>query len=456
MKFRKSFVIAGIIVLVIAMSCGGGSEKDTAKPPKTGCDINAAPVFSSSIPHEVNVTLQDGYSGLVAGDQPCFDIFSWQSFIALNWPADSLGIPMPGNFSDQPSMNRVWEYYQDPSQVFQTMEYLQPFEGPVKMQRGMKGFYQFAKTRHELVGLSPSIIEATGQPLIDKNLNYALYEIKMNPDEVNYINANGLNTKEGQVGKKIAFPMGNKDSVGAIEIKATWKIMVPGVDDTTKFYCRRASIYVPAMESANGKPLYLTETVGLVAMHILHKTTNFPFWIWTTFEQVSNAPQQGNTSGSYSFFNPACTTCANNTPPPAAPGNNYLWQPSKPYAKAYATNGMYGTQVVRTDTVYGPTDAVNKTWQTALAKMNSVFANYRLIGSQWSVKQDVERGDTIAAPANLANTTLETYLQVSSCTMTCHRSAKDAAGNMADFSFLLGHAKATALIEEIRKRRAMN
>jgi hypothetical protein len=454
-KIKQSAFVAGIGLLLLAAACGGNGKpgKGTGKDTVTGgCNIDTPAVFSSFIPHEVNVTLSEGYNGIVATDQPCFDIFSWESFIALNWPADATGKPVQGNFSDQPALSRVWEYYQDPSQVFQTLEYQLPFSDPKKTGGITKGFYQFSKASDELTGLPPAIAEATGQPLIDKDLNFALYEIRMNPDEVHYIHSNGLDTKEGQQGKTISFPPGTSDSTGTIEIKATWKIMTE-TDDTSKFYCRRAAIYVPASESATGQALHLTETVGLVAMHILHKTTNFPFWIWTTFEHVSNAPEQANVGkpGNYSFYNPACSGCTANTPPPAGP---YLWAAEKPYAKAYATNQLYGTQAVRADTVYGPTDKVNSTWQAALRSAGSVFANYRLIGSQWSRASDTFPSDTIAAPVNLSNTTLETYIQGSSCTMTCHKSATDAAGQKSDFSFLLAHAKSTSVLDIIRKKNA--
>ena len=452
-------IFLAITVLLFALACGDNhntdSEKDSSRRPKSGCSTDTSPVFSSAIPHEVDVALQNGYAGLTPGDQPCFDVFSWKSFVALNWPADTTGNPLPGNFNDNTSSNRVWEYYKDPSLVFQTMEYQLAFSGPNKISQSSKVFYQFAKVNNELIGIPPEILEATGQPLIDKNLNFALYEIKMNPDEIHYIDSNKLNFKEGQEGKKINFPGGNKDSIGAMEIKATWKIMVPGVDDTTKFYCRRATIYVSGSQSANGNALYLTETVGLVGMHILHKTTNFPFWIWTTFEHINNAPQQNNAGqkGNYSFFNAACTSCQANIPPAAPSGGVYLWQATKPYAKTYATANIYGTQAERIDTIYGPTEMVNKIWQGALTKAGSVFANYRLIGSQWSVRRDAPPFDTVAAPNNLANTTLETYLQKSSCTMTCHRFATDAVGAGADFSFLLAHAKSAAMLEMIRKKK---
>ena len=211
------------------------------------------------------------------------------------------------------------------------MEYTLPFTKNKNVKKGAKGFYQFAKLNNELVGLSDHIMEATGQPLVDQNLNFVVFEIKMNPDEVNYINTNGLNTEEGQVGKNISFPPGNSNSVGSIEIKASWKIMVPGVDDSTKFYCRRATIFVPAAQSVTHQNLYLNETVGLVAMHIIHKTTKFPLWVWTTFEHVNNAPLIGHVDPSiaYSFYNNQCPNCSTNVAP-TAQGNNFIWriQPS--------------------------------------------------------------------------------------------------------------------------------
>lgn len=450
---------AGIFALAVALaSCEGesnGKEPSTkdstlVATPSVACGPDV-PVFSSFIPHEVDIFLNNGYQGLTPSTQPCFDVFSWQSFLALNWPANSDGSPVKGSITDDPQSMRVWEYYTDPAVIFETNEQLLPFNGPVKQSSGAKGLRMFAKLSHELINVPASIQQATGQPLIDKNLNFALYEIRLNADEVNYILKDSLFTLEGQQKHTVDFPAGSATGgVGAMEVKATWKI-ITGSDDSSKFYCRRAVIYVPGDQNVSGKPLYLQETVGLVAMHIIHKTTKFPFWVWSTFEHVSNAPEQAKvgTAGNYSFYNPACTSCAENTPV-AEPKGGYIWQTTKPYAKAYAVDGKYGTQAVRSNAVYGPTEAVNQTWQKALKAAGSVFANYRLIGSQWSVVSETFPADTISAPDTLANTTLETYIQNGSCTMTCHKFAKDAAGKTADFSFILGHARSTDYLRKLK------
>lgn len=461
MNVEKLVKWAGVSALVLAFSCQGdpkkegGSTGETTTPPPVACNLDTI-IIAPNVPHEVDVHLANGYHGLTPETQPCFDIFSWQTFVALNWPADAGGNPMGNSFTAFPAAQRVWEDYTDPSIIFQTNESLLPFTGPFKKEANLKGLHMFSKLSHELVKLPESIAEATGQPLIDKNLNFALYEIKLNKDEVTYIISNSLTTTEGQTGKTIQFPSGSDTgAVGAMEIKATWKILVPGTDDTSKFYKKMAVIYVPANQSITGVPLYLKEWVGLVAMHIIHKTTRFPFWIWSTFEHIDNAPEQSEVSKAgtnFSFFNPACTTCVADTPPPF--DSVYIWQATKPYAKTYATNGLYGTQVVRKYPVYGPTEAVNKKWQQALASAGSVFANYRLIGSQWSVVSDgTPPNDTIPAPDTLSNTTLETYIQNSSCTMTCHKFATDAVGAKSDFSFILGHARSTAFLRSLKEKK---
>lgn len=464
MKLKMIFKWLSALLLLFFIACNGNQKKGSAENKETvkgqPCNLDAPVAFSSNVPHEVDVVLPNGYQGLSPNTQPCFDIFSWQSFLALNWPANADGSPVQGPITGNTGSPRVWEYYKQPSEVFNTNEHLLPFSGMYKSEVGLKGFYMFTKLSNELASTSnlpASIKQATGQPLIDKNLNFALFEVHLNKDEVDYIVGDSLTTIEGQKGKKIKFPSGSvKGATGAIEIKASWKILEPGKDDTSKFYKRMAVIYVPASQSVNGKALYLKEMVGLVGMHILHKTTLFPFWVWTTFEHADNAPQQAQaaTAGNnYSFFNPACTTCTYNTAPKPSAGNKYLWQATKPYAALYATNNLYGTQAVETDTIYGPTETVNRKWRKALADMGSVFANYRLVGSQWSLVEDAPPFDTIPAPTNLTNITLETYIQPSSCTMTCHKFATDAAGNKSDFSFILGHARAAAIFNSVKKKK---
>ena len=94
-------------------------------------------------------------------------------------------------------------------------------------------------------------------------------------------------------------------------------------------------------------------------------------------------------------------------------------------------------KVVRSVPIYRETDEVNEEWRAKVA--GTVWANYHLIGSQWSVVLDQPPPQPIIGiPAVLGNTTLETYIQPTASCVNCHNFAQTAFGQSADFSFVLG------------------
>ncbi len=80
-------------------------------------------------------------------------------------------------------------------------------------------------------------------------------------------------------------------------------------------------------------------------------------------------------------------------------------------------------------------------WREKLA--GTVWANYVLIGTQWRGNRGGVLHGRGEVPRFLANSVVETYVQAGmtgSC-LGCHATAKTAAGQDADFSFLLRRAK---------------
>jgi hypothetical protein len=417
----------------------------------------------AAIPHMVKVNLKPGYSGVNPRDQRHFDVFSWQSFVALNWPADNGGKPL-ASFAGNPSAPRVWETYEDASTVYGGVS------SPCALPAGTRLLGQMAKNG-DVVDPGGDYDEAVGGPLVDRNLNYVLYEKKVNPEEVAYLRANRLNTAAGQyaadsAGQRLQFPAGdtagaNGGPVGAIEIKASWRILQPEKgDDTTRYFTRRGVVYVAARNSSTGRPLCLDATVGLVGMHIAHKTNQFfGAWIWSTFEHVDNAPtctdsvagaRCGASQPRWSFYNGACTTCVrNDSLHLAGTGDTtFFWAPKPPYAIRYAIGGQFGNQITRTQPIYPETDSVNAEWMPRVK--GTVWTHYRLIGSQWMSGDG--GSDLVPAPRILRNTTLESYLPQTSSCLGCHQFAYTlglpaASGPMAgdsvfaDFSFLLQMAR---------------
>ena len=93
------------------------------------------------------------------------------------------------------------------------------------------------------------------------------------------------------------------------------------------------------------------------------------------------------------------------------------------------------------------TQCLNSTMQAKLA--GTVWANYRLVTTQWPGGSPSAGGSPFI-PANLTNTTMETYIQNSNSCMDCH-SAAQTAGSLpqsggpvsAAFSYLLQDAQPT-------------
>jgi mono/diheme cytochrome c family protein len=479
-----SAVLAVFSFVILLPQCESGPCPPSDLPPNIAsmcycADSTRSDSFCSQIPHEIPLPdslHQAGYHVMLDSlHQPYFDIFSWQSFVALNWPADAQGKPVPGTFSTDFSSPRVWEYYADPDTVFTS--------GTTKVPKAVwaqahskkkKLLYMRSKFQDiDSIGLGPNaFLESDGNALIDQNGNYAVFEEKMNPDEYNYIDTAGLRTQAGQqrwvdsLHQTIDLPEGfytdakhgTGGIVGAMELKASWKILVPGKDSIDRFYHQPAVIYIDSNYTTNHQPLTVEAEVGLVGLHIVHKTSQTfgQFMVWSTFEHIDNVPDNLQASQApvsqllhYSFYAPSILGAAVNTPPSPHPGDNVVrWSPQMPYASEYLqevhgdNNVFTGTQAVREFPVYYYTELVNRQWRAKLA--GTVWANYRLIGSQWGGTPDGPPFDTMSAPQYLGNATMETYEQQTASCITCHGSFAKIAGHgprpKADFSFLFGHA----------------
>jgi len=301
-------------------------------------------------------------------------------------------------------------------------------------------------------------LAAADRPVIDQNGNYVFFESLIDPSQVAYLCAHGLSTRRGQArfaaqGGRIDLPAGTEtvDWSGAFSIKLAWKVLDPlRGDQPARFFHLPATILDLA---ENGKTIEREVEVGLVGMHLVHKSKSAPQRIWATFEHVDNLAVDtiANPGINASFYNPACPICAPNQPPASLADRTPV-------------------QIVRTVPIAPETEALNSEVQDVLRRRHSVWQFYKLVGVQWPtipsarpataaddpVTQLVNMSGGAPAPAFLSNVTMETYLQPSmggsppilrgpSC-MSCHAgaSATDALGQAGsagsgDFSFYLSH-----------------
>jgi len=451
--------------------------------------------------------------------------FAWRAFIALNWPVDCQGKrlsaidPQSGQNSPKlmgqaPENPRAWELYPSPKDVFlekgatppsldqlpevdrclndlagSEIEYKQSLRitetgeevgeqefSDVKTARSQNLLDGYGELKPEF---SLKDIDAANQiPLVERQGNYVVNEIRLNPIEYNQIlkekwyDATELD-KLVKSNKQFQFLCSKGietttnrtfcdqyEAEGAMEIKAVWRVFDQrnSAEEKAKYYTRTRKI-----AGKKGEVLQQAE-LGLIGFHIMQKTSSLG-WIWSTFEHIDNAPSCANhETGLYTLYNNECKTgkCQENTPYVKPP---YFWDISDGEPKAVtleeiAIKDQTPSQICRVNSISTSAREQNQKWQERLraSAESSVWQHYQLIGTQWLQNPGIPYSNTpgnrrtiIRASIPLTNTALEPYAQGVSC-IVCHTAARlpiqgkfcklnGEPKNCADFSFLMGHAK---------------
>ncbi len=288
-----------------------------APPPSQGGII-----LSSAVPGDIT------FGGTVSlpSLQKDFDVLSWNSFISLNWPADANGVADPGKMigkdGDGPT---VWERFSDVGTVFLPDGAPPQWQAPEVVPDACKAIYRPGMRLVSQTGKAPaSIVSAMSQPfntgpLIDQDGDFSRFQIVVNKPMFDFIVANHLYSRAGQKGFKgpIKFPCGQTADPtktppvpyeeGAIMVKASWKII--DSSEKVRFHTSEALVYSAASANPTYPATCSSQFLGLVGLHIVHKTDNAPQWVWSTFEHMDNAPtdaevKSGNLKASYNYYNP--------------------------------------------------------------------------------------------------------------------------------------------------------
>ncbi|MFL6858370.1 MAG: lipoyl synthase [Allosphingosinicella sp.] len=357
---RKSFALGAVAALGLA----GAATQMRAQGPAMPAYLAAFPHFAANLtpqmPGDVDTTLKSKLEA--SGDFPLvqreFDLYAWQMFVAVNWPTDAGGRAAP-QFSATAFGAPRWNSWPVSSDVFRVdgarptacgpsrpgakAMMASPADANLPVSRGLPPF-QLTSTNKgaSLAAEAPGrplrrlgVVSAVGElnaanlneidqafsgPLIDRNGEFVFYEIAIDPNEVSYLCQNGLYNINGQVaftgaGQKVNMPSGTPGAEwsGSWELKFAWRIMGKG-DDPSRFYTTPAIVWD---QGSDGKPVQRRVTVGLVGLHIGHKSATSPQWIWATFEQTDNLDVDpvAHPKLSASFSNADCPICAVNQLP---------------------------------------------------------------------------------------------------------------------------------------------
>jgi hypothetical protein len=383
-------------------------------------------------------------------DQPDFNCFGWQEFIALNWKADPKhpGQPDPSatsaTFGDPNSkQSTVWETYKALSDIF-LPDAKDPggFDASAEVPASCKADY--AKLKASLgsvhfmgmVDANPSLsrfvskdIQQAGSHtwLTGQNHQLTYYEERTNEDEFNYIKQNAFYNALNQwkamqpPGQGISLPIGPSSygSAGAIEIKAAW-LPIKDASLQSKYLMADALLWNPATQRCDHA------RVGLVGIHIIHKTAKAQQLAWATFEHLDNDPDanevKAGVTHSYTYYNAKCDPatdhykCQVNYPPCNVKTSQNKCTKQDPYDAP--------VQVVRVDPLPSYVNQLNGRVKQSIVTANpkSVFQYYRLINVLWPNQNTTippyaldPLYDGVPQPPNtqggLLNTTMETYFQ---------------------------------------------
>jgi hypothetical protein len=470
-----------------------GSNNPLSSDPNKLTKVDASTkdaILTSGLPCDAINTPKGPVAGTpsVANRQRGFDFYSWLTFIALNSPAnDPTGIAR-----SRPDTKAVWE---DGKMFKPLLDVMLPNnEVPVWEKAVIPPACQSLHDQHPDRPIVKMIEESFNEPfktgaLIDQHNNYAIFDILMNRAMFDYIVAHRLHSRAFQESAenadlRVDFPAGQQDKtgageVGALMLKVSWKILTDQ-DDKNTFHHVEALVAMPETPDEKGTPPCIEKTLGLVGMHIVHKTVSRPQWIWSSFEHADNVPElkdvkARNFKKAYNFFDPACDarTCPINATPPRP------WDPEYAAHLQFhktADGKEFHSQIVRMVNLTDETNTMNRQFHSILS--DTVWKNYITIGTQWpsafpctgdrsagtpspNTNFDKEPDMNCApAPTYLANSTLETFSQgeipqASSSCMACHGNAtsylrhttdatdkdKQRFMNQSDFTFMLEKAR---------------
>ena len=452
-KIATIILLAAVAVTMVIMTPETSTMAPAADPaivlsPKIPGDAQFGPLPPNPTNEQKLLAIQ--------GD---FDIYSWNTFIALNWPPRPDGNGDPNKTIGQNGDNdTVWEHYRNVDSVFLPGGAKPTYTGPGTVPTQCKASYKPGMKIITQVGKTPTVLTAFSQPfntgpIIDQNGNYTRFEILVNKPMFDYILQNTLYSKAGQkvFSGAVKFPCGVLNGPeGAIMVKAAWKVIDPA--DKSRFHSQTVLVYSPASQNPKYPASCSTKTMGLVGLHVGHKTNSAAQWLWSTFEHVDNVPTEadvasGNLKTKYNYYDPKCAAskCPPNQTPPRP------WNPTQVSA--------FHSQIVRMNMFKGNEFA----FESAAARnadalklllgvsSSSVWKNYELISTMWPTNTgqcQATPGDPLGTPAPnfLANTTLETYIQgmvpnVSSNCIECHNNATMTTPVPSDFTYVLQRAQ---------------
>jgi len=417
---------SSFMALAYPLAC----NKPAATIPLTGvsCAKFTPPQVSCRLPHDVQGALkQPNYNNR----QRASNLFAWQTFIALNWPAKKGHRGQPAAHKQISATGpRVWETWKETREIFRDNG-----QRPKPWQHPAPASPKACRSKLLLFGdIQPTFTNgALPGTLTGQNYHLTRYDIRYNKIAFDYIVKHKLYSSQQQAKQEnIVFPD------GAILVKPAWLPLTQQQKKSKQFYAVDACVCDDPSEQAGALKNCRDQTVGLTGFHVMEKTRSAKQWIWSTFEQTHNVLSSAGKPASY--HNPNCQQgrCA---------ATNVQTDRGEPNQVTRVLNiPDEAPNCAKPEQAKDNVVQLNGDVSRALAKHHSVFQHYELIDTQWPEASPTAQVDTVfqVFPTLLGNTALETFIQETSSCMGCHAMARTNRPDQyvsADFTFTLSKAQ---------------
>jgi hypothetical protein len=394
--------------------------------------------------------------------------FAWNEFLALNWQSSY----RQNSKRDDPDLNwsyeqlpaglTVWETYAHRTELRPYDNKMQDFDNPPHYSIGDVPIPGLLKTDSFLLFNNLDENNEIGSCDVfahNKTLR-VLYQAKVNKEEYQYIQDHfgtkdsllAASTATGKLIRNpdeyykaggpcnitqkniICLPCGGninsagKELTGAIEVKTAWRELTEQetqeVVKTRRYLTRAVIVYV----EKGGVTYFTNKVYALIGMHIIHKTKNYPDFVFATFEHVD--VQKSNMT-----YVERDTVTGNEIP-----GRSYTNYPrlKNPIPAVAQASSKYVSELLRKKYAYNPLQyyqliGVQANPEKDNAEISRYLANY---GIESDSTLGLFKGSGIRHPHDNGVNTLYNHqlLSVTGC-QGCHGTAQRMLGT--DFSFLL-------------------
>lgn len=392
------------------------TKTDRATNTKTGesvgaREVEANPACADKVPDFTNSSVPTVYGGALPANGADLAVFAWQHFVALNWESANRGQPDPTkNFFETPKLP-VWSSYKHRNEQFPAT--LQPNgdfnSAPAYNYANVVGPCDAATDTNpnEYVNLDEAsqlgldYVFAKPSGAVDDH--QILFEAKVNESYFTYIVDNGLydttnentyqavnsadlasygaicqTTEPDRCSQEITGPTtppagyclpcddASAGNEGTIHVKAAWRKLTDIEVSSGHYLTAPVVLYQLAPADGDAPPedhpkvCYsnaANETWGLVGLHIIHKTQQFPAFMFASWEHVEN-----ETSG-LTYENTA------EGGPEGTVGERLPWNRA-----VHGGNSLPSSDI----------EAINTCTQSAIkaGSTNSIWQYYQLVGVQ--------------------------------------------------------------------------